>query len=169
MKRALLITFACLFCLPFVASAQSRKRTVPKKTTATTTTTVSVRPDAIRVSNHIKNLTKFVYLLGGISKDIEAVDAAAKKGQVSQQAVTQTEVSKIKLVESIANWRVAMDELEIDFRTKTQLQKYALKVKGIGNLTATAEDQAKTGQFIQSGQTLLQVISQLTDVLLEMP
>jgi len=168
LKRAFLIAFVCLFCLPFVVSAQSRKRTVPKKTTSPAPA-VSVRPDAVRVSDHIKNLTKFVYLLGGVAKDIEAVDAAAKKGQVSQQAITQAAQSKTKLVESIANWRVAMDELEIDFRTKPQLQKYALKTRGLGNITATAEDQAKAGQLTQSGQTLLRVIGQLTDVLLEMP
>jgi hypothetical protein len=169
LKRALLFAFVCLVCSPLAVSAQNRKRTVPKKTTTTTTTqpsAASVRADKEQVGNHIKNLTRFIYLLGGVAKGIEEVDAAAKQGQVSQATIN---TEKGKLVASIANWRIAMDDLEITFRTKTQLQKFFPKVSGVGQVAATAEDQARAGRFSQSGQTLLQVISRLTDVMLEMP
>jgi hypothetical protein len=160
-----LLSILILLCLPFAVSAQTRKRTVPKKTPPPVTT---IRPVKEVVATHVKNLTRFVYLLGGVARSIEEVDAAARKGQVSQQVINETAKNKTKLVESIANWRIAMDELEINFKTKTPVQKYFPKISGVGQLTATAEDQAKAGQFSQAGQTLLQVISQLTDTLLEM-
>lgn len=165
MRRTYLFSIFILLCLPFAVSAQTRKRTVPKKTPPPVTT---VRPVKEVVATHVKNLTRFVYLLGGVAKGIEDVDAAARKGQVSQQVIDETAKNKAKLVESIANWRIAMDELEINFRTKTLVQKYFPNISGVGQLAATAEDRAKAGQFTQAGQMLLQVISQLTDTLLEM-
>lgn len=165
MRRILLFSFICLFCLPLAVSAQDRKRTVPKKTPPPI---ITVRPEKERIATHIKNLTRFIYVLGGVAKGIEDVDVAAQKGQVSQATLNQTAQDKGKLVASIANWRIAMDELEINFNAKTPLQKYFPKLSGVGQLAATAEDQAKTGRFSQSGQTLIQVISKLTDVLIEM-
>lgn len=170
MKRVLLFAVVCLLCLPLAVSAQNRKRSVPKASTSTTTpSAASVRSDKELVGNHIKNLTRFIYLLGGVAKGIEEVDAAARQGKISQATVNQTAADKQKLVASIANWRIGMDDLEINFKTKTQLQRYFSKVSGVGELAATAEDQAKAGRFNQSGQTLLQVVSRLTDVMLEMP
>ena len=166
MKRVCLLVFVCLCCLPLCVSAQSRKRTI--KSEPVTSSSI-VRADAVRVANHIKNLARFIYLLGGITKDIEAVETAARKGQVSQATIDQTQQSKAKLSASFANWRVAMDELELSFKTKTYLQKYFSKVSGVGNLAATAEDQARMGQFGLSGQTLLQLSNKLTDLLVEMP
>lgn len=164
MKRVLLFTFVCLICLPIAVSAQ-RKRTVPAKTQPPV---ITVRPEKERVAQHIKNLTRFIYLLGGVAKGIEEIDAAARQGQVSQATINQTAQDKQKLVNSIANWRIAMDELVIDFRVKTKLQKYFNTVSGAGELAAIAEDKARAGQFSQSGQTLLLLLNKLTDTLVEM-
>jgi hypothetical protein len=164
LKRALLLAFICLLCLPFVAAAQNRDRTTTKNPPAT-----SVRADAENVANQIKNLARFVYLLGSITKDIEIIDADARKGKASKAVINQNQQAKAKLVESFVNWRVAMEDFESKFKTKTPLIKYLSKVSGVAILATTAENQARAGQFSQAGQTLLQIINKLTDVLLEMP
>lgn len=165
MKRVLLFTFVCLICLPVVVSAQRKRTVVPKKTPPPI---VTVRPEKERVAQHIKNLTRFIYLLGGVAKGIEEIDAAARQGQVSQATINQTAQDKQKLVNSIANWRIAMDELVIDFRIKTKLENYYKTISGAGELAALAEDRARAGQFSQSGQTLLLLLNKLTDTLVEM-
>ena len=165
MKRVLLFAFVCLVCLPLTVSAQ-RKRTVPKKPASSTT--ANIRADKERLADHIKNLTRFIYLLGGVAKGIEDVDAAAKKGQISQATINQTAEDKRKLVASIANWRIAMDNLVIDFRVNTKLEKYFDTIEGAGELAASAEDQARAGRFTLSGQTLLMLLNKLTDTLVEM-
>ena len=166
MKPILLLAFVCLLCLPFAVVAQdNRSRTIQTKTPPVS----PIRADAERVANQIKNLSRFIYLLGSISKDIETIDAAIQKKQASKATIAQNQDTKTKLAASFANWRIAMDDLEKNFKTKTYLQKYYSKVSGIGSLAAVAQDQAQLGQYNQAGQTCLQIINKLTDALLEMP
>lgn len=174
MKRALFLSIICLLLLPAPLLAQSRQRTTSKRGTQknrsdTSQRTVDARTNgASRVADQIKILTRFLYLLGGVSKGIEAADAAARRNEASPAAMEQTERSKVTVKTSLENVREGLDKLEIDFRTTPELQRYYIKLAGVAAGAAAAEDQASAGRYDQAGRALLDVVNRLTDVLLEM-
>lgn len=130
---------------------------------------MEVRAGAGRVAEQIKALSKFLYILGGVWKGIEAADAAAQRGEASQAVMDQTERNKATVRDSIKIVREGLDKLELDFRLKPELQRYYTSLAGSAAGAATAEDQAAANQFDAAGRTLLTVINRLTNVLLEMP
>jgi hypothetical protein len=123
---------------------------------------------ATRVAEQIKLLSTFIYLLGGVSSGIAAVDEAVRRKEASPTVVQQNEQSKAQVKSSIQNFRVSLDKLEIDFRAAPELQPFYIKLAGVAAGAATAEEQAAANQFDRSGRSLLGVISRLTDVLLLM-
>jgi hypothetical protein len=170
-------TLAILFCVLLLATtcvSQTRKRKTtgraPTNSTpsAATTAVAQVRTDAAtRVANQVKNLTAFLYLLGGVSKRIEEIDAAAKSTE-NATVVQQNEQNKTKLRSAFTDFRVGLDQLEIYFRSTPGLQSYYLKLAGSAEGAATAENLAASGRFDQAGRTMLGVANRLTDVLLIM-
>jgi hypothetical protein len=120
------------------------------------------------VADQIKILTRFLYLLGGVSKGIEAADQAVRRNEASSAVMEQTEKSKATVKMSLENVREGLDKLEIDFRTTPELQRYYTKLAGVAAGAAAAEDQASAGHYDQAGRSLLDVVNRLTDVLLEM-
>jgi hypothetical protein len=171
MKR-IIVGICIVICLSTASLAQTRKRTTTKKpattskTTSTTEAAAAVRTDgANRVANQIKNLSKFLYLVGGVVKGIEAIDAQSKDGQTSPT----NEKNKAQLRASFTDFRVGLDSLEVYFRSTPELQPYYTKLVGSASGAATAEQQAMSGQFNQASNTLLGVIGRLTDVLVAMP
>jgi hypothetical protein len=120
------------------------------------------------VADQIKLLTKFIYLLGGVSSGIAAVDEATRRNEASPAIVQKNEQSKTAVKSSIAGFRESMDKLEIEFRNTPELQPYYIKLAGVAAGAATAEEQANGNQFDASGRTLLTVINRLTDVLVIM-
>ncbi len=168
-----LIGVICMLLLVSTAAfAQTRSRTArakatPKKTSAQAN--AEARTDgATRVAEQIKNLTRFVYLLGGVAKGIEQVDEAARRNEASPAALDQNNKNKATVKTSLENVRVGLDQLEISFRSTPELEQYYLKLAGSAAGAATAEDQAAAGHFDQAGRTLLGVVNRLTDVLLAM-
>ena len=174
MKRALFLSIICLLLLPAPLLAQSRQRTTSRRSTQRTRSdtsqkTADARTDgANRVADQIKILTRFLYLLGGVSKGIEAADAAARRNEVSPAVLQQTEKSKATVKTSLQNVREGLDKLEIDFRTTPELQRYYISLAGVAAGAANAEDQANAGRYDQAGRSLLDVVNRLTDVLLAM-
>lgn len=175
MKRAAILSIICLLLLPAVSFAQGRARTTSRRNTQRSTRTDSsqktadVRADGAKhVADQIKILTKFLYLLGGVSKGIEAADAAAQRGEATQAQIEQTNQSKASVKDSLRNVREGLDKLEIDFRATPELQRYYTSLAGVAAGAANAEDQAAAGQLDQAGRSLLGVVNRLTDVLLEM-
>jgi hypothetical protein len=162
--------------LPASVLSQNRQRTTSKRSTqkstraSSTASTATARTSegAIRVADQIKVLSRFLYLLGGISKGIEAADAAVRAGDATPAQVEQTERSKATVKNSLRNVREGLDKLEIDFRTNPDLLRYYTRLAGVAAGAATAEDQAAANQFEQAGRSLLAVVNRLTDVLLEM-
>src|SRR5690349_14011206 len=80
---AILLTFAAS------AEAQRKKKPVTRKPTTTTTTTTNpleVRQAADKVSIQLKNVTKFIYVLGGVARGLEDADKDAKAGKLSKTA-----------------------------------------------------------------------------------
>ena len=168
-----LIVPICILLLSTTAAAQTRARTTTRRGAASSKT--SARPaaeartnGATRVADQIKNLTRFLYLLGGVAKGIEDLDAAARSNQGSPTALQQNEQNKARLRSTFQDFRVGLDQLEISFRSTPELEQYYLKLAGSAAGAATAEDQAAAGHFDQAGRTLLGVVNRLTDVLLAM-
>jgi len=123
---------------------------------------------ATRVGEQIKFLTKFIYLLGGVSSGIAAVDEAARRNEASPAILQKNQQSKATVKSSITGFRESLDKLEIDFRNTPELQPFYIKLAGVAAGAATAEEQAAANQFDASGRTLLNVINRLTDVLVVM-
>ena len=163
----------CILCISTTASAQSRSRTSKRSTAPTKSTVPTAVADArtggaTRVADRIKDLTRFVYLLGGVAKGIEQVDEAARKNEASSAAIDQNNRNKATVTASLQNVREGLDQLEVYFRSTPELEQYYLKLAGSASGAATAEDQAAAGRFDQAGRTLLGVVNRLTDVLLAM-
>ena len=169
--KTILILASILF-LSTAVPAQTRKRTTrssaPKTTKpaeAQTAAAAAVKVDgATRVANQIKNLTTFLYLLGGVARSIETLDAAAKTGQASPTV----EKSKTQLRQSFTDFRVGLDALEVHFRTTPELQPYYTKLVGSASGAADAEAQSAAGKFNDAGRTLIGVVGRLADVLVVM-
>jgi hypothetical protein len=173
MNRIAIVTFACLLILPATALGQTRSRTTrrgtaPAKTAPQPSTADAKTAGATKIAEQIKNLTRFVYLLGGVAKGIEAVEEAARKNEASPAALQQNETNKATVKSSLRNVREGLDQLEIYFRATPGLLDYYLKLAGSASGAAEAEDQAAAGHFDQSGRTMLGVVNRLTDVLLVM-
>lgn len=173
MNRIVIMAFACLLILPVTTLAQTRSRTTRRRTqsakpSAPQASAEAKTTGATKVADQIKNLTRFVYLLGGVAKGIEQVDEAARKNEASPTALQQNEQNKATVKTSLRNVREGLDQLEIDFRGTPGLLDYYLKLAGSASGAATAEDQAAAGHFDQAGRTLLGVVNRLTDVLLAM-
>lgn len=154
-----------------MAQSRSRRTTTkhPATTSKTTTTTgaaAAVKTEgATRIASQIKSLSKFLYLVGGVVRGIEAIDAAAKDGQASPT----NEKNKAQLRASFTDFRIGLDSLEVYFRSTPELQPYYTKLVGSASGAATAEQQAAAGQFNQACNTMLGVLGRLTDVLVAMP
>jgi hypothetical protein len=172
LKRSLVLSVICLLLLPAPLLAQGRQRTTSRRSTQRSSRTENSADErnagAARVAEQIKVLTRFLYLLGGVAKGIEAADVAARAGEATPAQVEQTQRSKATVKNSLRNVREGLDNLEIDFRTKPDLLRYYTRLAGVAAGAATAEDQANANQFDQAGRSLLGVVNRLTDVLLEM-
>jgi hypothetical protein len=155
---------------PSTAFSQTRSRSSKQKSTTAATATqraAQVRTQgATRVADQIKNLTKFMYILGGVTSSIAAVEEAARRSGASP--ADQTAQSKALVKGTIQNIREGLDKLEIDFRATPELQPYYIKLAGVAAGAATAEERAAANQFDAAGRQLLNVVNRLTDVLLLM-
>lgn len=161
----------CILVLSTTSFAQTRSRTTRRGTQSSKTkpaasqAATEVKTEgATRVANQIKNLTTFLYLLGGVAREVEALDSAAKAGQASPT----NERNKAQLKASFEDFRVGLDQLEIYFRSTPELQPYYVKLAGSASGAASAEAQASAGHFIQAGRTLIGVVGRLADVLVAM-
>jgi len=123
---------------------------------------------AQKVADQIKLLSRFIYLLGGVTSGIAAVDEATRRNEASPAIVQKNQQSKAQVKANIQNFREGLDKLEIEFRTTPELQPFYIKLAGVAAGAATAEEQAAANQFDASGRTLLNVINRLADVLVVM-
>jgi len=168
-----ILVLVCLVLLSTTALSQTRSRTTRRGTPAAKPAPEQAGAEAktagaTKVADQIKNLTRFVYLLGGVAKGIEQVDDAARKNEASPAALQQNEQNKTTVKNSLRNVREGLDQLEIYFRATPGLLDYYLKLAGSASGAADAEAQAAAGHFDQAGRTMLGVVNRLTDVLLVM-
>lgn len=172
LKRIAIASLLVTLILPVSGLGQTRSRTsrskpAPKATTAATVSAARTA-GATRVADQIKNMTKFIYLLGGVTNGIAAVDEAARRNEASPDLLQKNQQNKTAVKTSIQNFREALDKLETDFRATPELQPYYIQMAGSASGAASAEEQAAANQFDAAGRSLLNVINRLTDVLLAM-
>ncbi len=153
-----------------VNAAAQRKtpvtRPAPTVVTTNTVSTAATLSDAQKVSNQVMNVTKFLYLLGGIAKGIEDID---KDTKANRGALDQNAANKKTVIQTIRNLRAGLAALEVDFRTKPLLKKYLVKLDGISVLGEQAESLALAGRFSESGRPLVMIVEKLSDTLVVMP
>jgi hypothetical protein len=160
-------------CLLFASQAgdafgQSRTRRTPaqpRRPAATqpraSASQTQINAARIELSDQIKNLTRFVYLYGRISKDLEAVSAQPESAEVARR-------TKSSLLASFTNLRDGLDRLERQFRFTPGLERTYPKLQGVAAKIEQAESQAAANRYDQAGRQLVDIVTQLTDVLLEM-
>lgn len=168
-----LIVPICILFLSTATFSQTRSRSTKRATPPDKAPVVAPNAEArtagaTKIADQIKNLTRFVYLLGGVAKGIEQVDEAAKKNEASPAALQQNAQNKATVKASLENVRLGLDQLEIHFRGTPGLEGYYTKLVGSASGAAAAEDLAAAGRVDQAGRTLLGVVNRLTDVLLLM-
>ncbi len=168
------IRVLAFFALAFTSTAVLAQTQKPKAKPATpkvvTSSTISspgdLRSGAEKVSIQIKNVTKFIYVLGGVASGIEAID---KDPKANKSAKNANAANKQAVMQSIRNLQAGLAALEVDFRTKAALKKFLPQIQGITDLSAQTEELAATGRFSESGKPLLLVVEKLSDTLAFMP
>lgn len=172
------VIFSVLLALVITAPAQRRKRKKPPqkpkvvvsdKNKKDTANSADEKKGSEKVAIQIKNLSKFLYTLGGVARGIEDIDKDIRAGKASSEVDRQNREFKRQIIQSIRNLRAGLVTLEADFRIKPELRPFLIQIQGISNISGTAEDQALDGQFTESGRTLLFVIEKLADTLAAMP
>ena len=176
MKKTLLksaVIALCLLSLAFSVTAQKRKPTTRKRSVRTTTTAAAnnleVKNGAELVSTQIKNVSKFLFNLGGVARVIEDLDRDIAARKASRNASALNTKNKQAVVATIKNLHAGLAALEIEFRTKPALKNYLFQISGISDMTGLAEDQAADGQLTEAGKTLLSVVEKLSDTLAALP
>ena len=140
------------------ASSQKRRTTPPPSTRLDQTRFNTQRLELAGLS---KDLTRFLYLYGRLSKDLELTAAQSGSADAASQA-------KAGLIRSIGDMRDRLDQLEGHFRFEDGLRTQYQTLQGVSASADQAAQAANANRFDQAGRILLEVANKLTDVLLEM-
>ena len=179
MKRALVLTLACMLLGSVPASSQTRHRSAQKRSARAQASAAQkqqllqqqqqadLRLPREKIATQIKALSQFLYLLGGVSKGIETAEQANRNHEQSSLAlpVDQIERNKTRLKESIKNVRAGLDQLETTFRVNAALMSYYPSLAGVAKIGQMAESQAASNNFDQAGRSLINAVNKLTDAL----
>ena len=178
MKRALVLTLICTILSSVPSNSQTKRKSTTHKRSTTqkaSTTTASFEQKRLAeiksgrelIASQIKVLTQFLYLFGNIYKSIETAEQVNRNNEQTSLGMSSDRLAqnKAKLLESIKNLRIALEQLESTFRLNPVLQTYYSKLAGVAKLGQSAESQAASGAFDQSGKSLLAAVNKLTDAL----
>jgi len=163
---------AAAACMLLIFSASAPAQTRTRRTSAPqkrrTTSAKSSRLDATRfnaqrleLAGLSKDLTRFLYLYGRLSKDLELTGAQAASADVANQ-------TKAGLIENVHAMRDRLDQLEGHFRFTQGLERQYQMLQGVSGRADEAAQSVAANQYDRAGRILLEVATQLTDVLLEM-
>jgi hypothetical protein len=170
MKHLQIIVFSLIIMSIFAGAAQAQHKSVKKASARSSTASKSVLPPLDvraareKVSNQLANVNRFVEVLGPIAQSIETLDDSGRS-----QSLPANEENKQKVITAIRNLKAGLTDLEADFRTKPNLQKYLSSIQGITELAAEAEDSAIAGRFVGAKEPLRNVAQKLTDTLKVLP
>lgn len=151
------------------SNAQRSKRDRRASESAKAEKAADLKKAAEDVAIQIKNISKFVFLLGSVANGIEQIDKDVKAGKASDEVADRNEEFKSNVRASVSGIDTALLKLENDFRTKPALRKYLLDIEGVAGLGGIAVNFAASGRFNDSGRELLLVVERLADTLVAMP
>lgn len=172
LSKITFLVLAVILSFAGSAAAQKKKPTTRRTTTPTTNPTTNsfeVKQNAEKAAIQLKNVTTFIYKLGGIATTIEALDADAKAGKLSKSQQDKFTQQKQAVIQSIRNLKAGLAALETEFQAKPALRNYLLPIQGVTDLAAQSEDLATSGRFADSGRVLITVVEKLADTLAAMP
>lgn len=168
----MLIAVALAF---FAAEADAQRRTTTRRPAARPAptpapvkppaSTVEITNAAQKTSTQIKNITKFIYLLGSVAKGIEDIDKDTRANRAARDA---NDKNKRELIQAMRNLRAGIGALENEFNTTPALARFRLSMTGTADLALQAERLASNGQFSDSGKPLLTLVERLSDALVNM-
>ena len=171
MKSLIAATTALMLLLSAVpaAAAQTRTRrsTTPQRRRAparpATSSLDATRTNAVRLqlASLNKDLTRFLYVYGRLSKDLELTGAQSESADATNK-------TRAGLIESLRTMSNRLDQLEGQVRFTPGLERQYRSLQGVSNRAAQAESNAAAGRFDAAGRILIEVAATLTDVLLEM-
>jgi hypothetical protein len=158
-----------LSVIAFDAEAQKKRKTTPTPSPKTTAAVVEIKQGAEKTAIQLKNVSKFVYLLGGIATGFEDIEKEIRSGRARRELIDTHNRNKENVMASIRALRLGLSQLESDYRTKPGLRSYLPQIQGITETCGAAEEQATGGQYTNAGKTLLLVIEKLADTLAALP
>lgn len=169
MKPLIAKAAVCLLIITCSAAAvPAQTRTRRSVSTAQKRRTPASRLDQTRfnaqrleLAGLSKDLTRFLYLYGRLSKDLELTGAQSGSADATNQ-------TKAGLIRSIGDMRDRLDQLESHFRFEESLRTQYQTLQGVSTSADQAAQQAAANRFDQAGRILLEVANKLTDVLVEM-
>jgi len=164
-----IFAFSFILGLSVDADAQRKKKRRSRKVSTRAANTAIVKKGAKDVGIQVKNVTKFVFVLGGVAKGIEDIDKDVRAGKASREVADKNARFKSDVLRSIRALRAGLIKLEVDFRSKAPLRKYLKHIRGLTQQSNRAEDLAIAGNFTASGKELLLVVETLTDTIVAMP
>ncbi|HEV3471226.1 MAG TPA: hypothetical protein VG148_18015 [Pyrinomonadaceae bacterium] len=158
-------TVCLLLAFPAVSAAQTRGRrtTQRRRAPAPATRLDETQVNAVRLQLAAlnKDLTRFLYLYGRLSKDLELTAAQPESDEVLAR-------TKAGLVENIRAVGDRLDKLEAQFRFTAGLERQYRTLEGVSRQAETAAQEVNANRFDQAGRTLLTVSTKLTDTLIEL-
>ncbi|MCA1817344.1 MAG: hypothetical protein LC746_13305 [Acidobacteria bacterium] len=142
------------------SSSQKKRRTSSSSpTTGADSTTVNAA--RIKLADRVKTLSQFLYIYGRLSKDLELSGAQSSASGGDDR-------SKAAVLASVRNVRAGLDDLASQFRSTPGLERQSGELTAAARRAADAESAAAAGQYHQAGLALVEVVKQLTDVLVDM-
>jgi hypothetical protein len=156
-----------VFSAPSARAAQTRTRrsvSTAQKRRSAASPADAARTNAVRLqlAGLSKDMTRFLYLYGRLSKDLELTGAQSGSADAANQ-------TRAGLIENVRAMRDRLDQLESQFRFTQGLERQYQTLQGVSARADQAAQQVSAGRYDQAGRTLLDITTQLTDVLLEMP
>lgn len=159
-----LLVFSALPSHAQTRTRRSASTAQKRRSTATKSPADAARTNAVRLqlASLSKDMTRFLYLYGRISKDLELTSAQTGSADAANQA-------RSGLIENVHAMRDRLDQLEGQFRFTQGLERQYQTLQGVSARADQAAQQVSAGRYDQAGRTLVEISAQLTDVLLEMP
>ena len=176
LKNILVLVFVFSFIMGLSVNADAqRRRSKSSRAKAAAAARAKAKADAeikkgaVDVGIQLKNVTKFVYILGGVATGIEDIDKDIKAGKASREVADKNAEFKANVIRSIRGLRAGLAKLETEFKTTLSLRKYSFNLQNVLVYSGRAEDLALAGRFNDAGKELLLAVESLTDTLVAMP
>lgn len=115
----------------------------------------------------IKNLSKFISLLGSVASEIEEIDRKARNNTLTRIQFEKLQKAKQAVINSMRSLNLGLTSLEKILLSNPSLQSG--QVRSISDLSTSALNQAEAGRFTDSGKTYSTLLDTLTDILGKMP